>query len=113
MTKCTACEFEATHIPRLVFVAFKGAGAAVMFVDRPSCRQHLPSVAELISDEEWRKITLTIVSAGKLIPKRELTTVEYVPLRGHEAQAFYKALKGASAGQDVLQITTPTPDTKH
>ena len=113
MTKCTRCDFEATHIPRLVFVAFKGAGASVMFMDWPTCRAHLPGVADLITDEEWKKIQLAIVSAGKLIPKRDLTTVEHVPLRGHEAQAFYRALKKVTAGQDVLQITTPTPDTKH
>lgn len=113
MIKCRYCEFEATHIPRLVMVAYKGAGASVMFLDVPACRAHFSTVNQLISNEEWQKIAITIVTAGKLIPRRDLTVVEHVPLKGHEAQAFYRALKAATGGPDVMQITTPVSDTRH
>lgn len=108
-TKCCACTTPATHIPKLVFVAFRGAGASFMFADRPSCPAHHPAVADLVSDQDWPRIMVAIMAHGKLAPKRELTTIEMVPIKGHEAREFYDALKRSKQAPDTdrLKLTAP------
>lgn len=93
-TKCSRCDYAASHIPRLSMFAFTGASPAVMFFDYPVCRAHLNLMpADLVTDDAWVQILIAIVAAGKLAPRRDLNHVEVVPIRGHEAREFYDLIE--------------------
>ena len=102
--KCSKCPANAAFIPRLSMFAFTGASPSVMFFDYPVCRLHSKlTPADLVTDETWVKAVIANVEGGKLAPRRDLNTVEAMPIRGPEALAFFDALERGK----TMKITAP------